>query len=396
MNKEEIKKSYYYTDIEPKYNSLDEIIAICIRFLHEGGDRLINAIEMRGWDVYDIEQLTLYIMESRHKMEKELFWLKKYEAGFIEDFATNHNDYYNSVAVILQHIRSHTAPFKKLLKKTCSTRHPNKAKCQQYNISPKSVMTESVLASGTYQRSLFDINDPIYPSQVSGLNSELKKFFAAEEGCMRICKKMLDDEEKVRKDPNKSVYSLNVYRRKAAERLRNQILLITDDAIEMLKGICPAYKCFGNYSNETAFAQEEFHKHNVADMDHFCLIEMATAMQKDQLSSDELANWGNNPLLVMKIRSVILHFDELLPDYFTHKMMGRFQYYFCKWALPDKIKRATTYFIANYQGKWKVSKYAAVNAHGQEYYKNNEEVAQFNRAIAELLKREGLFDSQTA
>lgn len=385
-NKEELTRAYYYTDIEPTLDNLHEIIRICETFSNEGGDRLMCAMSMRKWDIDEIERLTVYIVQSRQKMETELTRLRKYKEDFNDMFATDHNNYYNSVADLLSHIRSHTSPLKNILKKTCDRKHPNKKDCQRYKIKPKQVRKESVFATGTYQKPIFSINDPSTPPQVSGLFNELKMFFDDEKECMRICVDVLNEEAEIRKDPVMSKYVLDKYRRKAFEKLRGQIMLISDDTISLLKEITPAYRCFMNYATDEAFAQEEFHKHNVTDMDHFCLIELAVAKQKNRLDNDELANWGDNPTWVKKIKYVIKHFDELLPKYFTHKMMGRFQYYFCKWALPGNISNATKYFNKHYEGKYKVSKYGAVNSHGKEYDQHSAEVKDFNSAIQTLLK----------
>ena len=218
-NKDEIKLSYYYTDIEPTLDNLHEIIKICETFMKEGGDRLMCAMDMRKWDIDEIERLAVYIVQSRQKMETELNRLRKYKEDFNDMFATDHNNYYNSVADLLSHIRSHTSPLKNLLKKTCSRRHPNKKDCKHYNIKPKSVRKESVLASGSYQKPVFNIDDPTTPAQVSGLFHELKKFFADEKECMEICVEVLNEEAEIRKDPVKSKYVLDKYRRKAFEKL---------------------------------------------------------------------------------------------------------------------------------------------------------------------------------
>ena len=346
-NKDEIKQSYYYTDIEPTLDNLHEIIRICETFMKEGGDRLMCAMGLRKWDIDEIERLAVYIVQSRQKMETELIRLRKYKEDFNDMFATDHNNYYNSV---------------------------------------KSVRKESVLASGSYQKPIFSIDDPTTPAQVSGLFRELKKFFADEKECMEICVVVLDEEAEIRKDPVKSKYVLDKYRRKAFEKLRGQIMLISDDMISTLKEITPAYQCFKNFATDEAFAQEEFHKHNVTDMDHFCLIELAVSKQKNKLENDELANWGDNPSWVKKIRYVIKHFDELLPNDFSHKKMGQYEYYFCKWALPQNISNATKYFIKHYNGKWKVSKYGAVNSHSKDYDQHSDEVKNFHAAIHTLLK----------
>ena len=270
--KEEIRQAYYYTDIEPTLENLHEIIRICEIFIKEGGDRLMCAMDMRKWDLDEIERLAVYIVQSRQKMETELNRLRKYQYDFNDMFATDHNDYYNSVAIMLKHIRSHTSPLKTLLKKTCNHKHPNQKVCQRHHIKPKSVRKESVLASDTYQKPIFSIDDPTTPAQVSGLFRELKKFFADEKECMEICVKVLNEEAEIRKDPVKSKYVLDKYRRKAFEKLRGQIMLISDDTISTLKEITPAYQRFKSFATDEAFAQEEFHKHNITDMDHFCLI----------------------------------------------------------------------------------------------------------------------------
>ena len=392
IKEEEIKQSYYYTDIEPTLENLNDIIGICETFMKEGGDRLMCALGMRKWDIDEIERLSVYIVESRQKMEKELHQLNRYKREFNDMFATNHNDYYNSVANILEHIRSHTRPLKELLKKTCNRKHPNKNTCKRYNIKPKSVRKESVLASDTYQRQIFGIDDPTTPTQVSGLFRELNKFFADEKKCMEICKEVLKEEEDIRRDPVKSKYVLDKYRRRAFEKLRGVIMLITDDTIDTLIDINPTYQRYQNYSTDEAFAQEEFHKPNVPEMDQFCVIEFGVAKRKYQLDNDEIANWGKNPNWIKKIRYIVKHFDELLPDYFNHKMMGKFQFYFCKWALPGNIKKGNEYFIKHYKGNLKVSQYAAVNNHGKNYDQHSEEVKNFHKAIDILLKRNNMLE----
>ena len=178
--KEEIRQAYYYTDIEPTLENLHDIIRISDIFIKEGGDRLMCAMDMRKWDLDEIERLTVYIIQSRQKMETELNRLKRYQEDFNYKFATDHNDYYNSVEIMLRRIRSHTSPLKNLLKNTCSRKHPNSKACRRYNIKPKSVRKESVLVSDTYQKPVFGIDDPTTPAQVAGLFHELNKFFANE------------------------------------------------------------------------------------------------------------------------------------------------------------------------------------------------------------------------
>lgn len=152
-------------------------------------------------------------------------------------------------------------------------------------------------------------------------------------------------------------------------------MLIPKDIVEVLKEINPAYMSYQKYASDEGFAQGEYHKHQIADMDQFCVIEHLVS--PDNITIEEKALWGNNPKTIKKIKYVISHFDELLPPDFRHKNMGLYEYIFCKWALQNNVKKALEYFIAHYKGMHKVVKYAAVNKHGVDYDKNSEIVKKF-------------------
>lgn len=44
--------------------------------------RMIGAMDMRKWNLDEIERLTVYIIQSRQKMETELNRLKRYQEDF--------------------------------------------------------------------------------------------------------------------------------------------------------------------------------------------------------------------------------------------------------------------------------------------------------------------------
>lgn len=266
MDKKEIKNSYYYTDIEPQLEVLQQIIKICDEFEKDGGDKLACALSMKRWNLDEISRLSSYLLQTQHKMEEEVRRLEFVKGYFNQEYATDHNDCANSTAELLRKIRSHTKPLKEVLKRFCTRKHPNAKERQRYNIKPQSVRDKSALARGDYQRDLFPEH---FPKQVADLLTELQLFFAAEKRCMTICTDLLEEEAEIKKSPERSKYILDIYRKKAFEKLKNQIILITDDTIEMLMEITPAFQQYSKYASDEAFAQEEFHKHNVADMDHF-------------------------------------------------------------------------------------------------------------------------------
>ena len=136
---------------------------------------------------------------------------------------------------------------------------------------------------------------------------------------MELCTSILTEEMEIRKDPVRSKYLLDIYRRKAYKRMKSLIMLIPKDIVEVLKGINPAYISYQKYASDEGFAQGEYHKHHIADMDQFCVIEHLTS--PGNITIEEKALWGNNPKTIKKIKYVISHFDELLPSDFRQKNM---------------------------------------------------------------------------
>ncbi len=374
---EKCRKAYYHTDIEPTLDRLQQVTDIVSNFEAEGADRLQSALSMKFMDVADIERFTEYIAQACDKMEKELLRLKKYEKDFNQEFATDHNNYYNSVSVLLGKMRSHMSPLKNILKKFCPTRHPTAAQCAALDLPAKSVYESSMLSKGAYERNLFDLST--YPDAVQGLFTVLLNFFKAEEECMNLCMGILEEENDIREDPVRSWASLEKYRRKAYGRLGNQLMLFTEDILQNLKSITPAYRCREDFATEELFAQHEFHKHNRADMDHYFLIEAMT--ETEDITNEEKVLWGNNPKTVKRIRYVVAHFDDLLPAGFKQKSMGLYEYIFSQWAYPDNVKKAVEYFIAHYDGQYHTVKYGAANKQSVNYDRNSDIVKNFNSCI---------------
>lgn len=142
--KEKCLQAYYHTDIEPTLDRLNQIKDIVSNFEKNGANRLTCALEMKHKDLDEIEKLSEFIAQAREKMEKELERLKKFEPTFNNQFATDHNNYYNSVSEVLRHIRSHLSPLKIILKKFCPRKHPTVQECETYKILPKSVIDASL------------------------------------------------------------------------------------------------------------------------------------------------------------------------------------------------------------------------------------------------------------
>lgn len=387
MDKDEIRKAYLNTDIEPSIKNLDKIITICEKFPTEGSDRFMNALSIRNWDLDEVKKLSEKLFEATQTLAKEKKRLDQYQKDFINSFATDHNKYFSTVELLMNRIRSYTSLLKTLLHKTCSNKRPTKLERNLFGIQRIAVLDASALATDEYQTSCIKITDPSIPEEIRTLYDEISSFFEDLNECVRLCKEILNVEANTRNNPELCKAYLDNYRKKAFEKLKNQIMLFSEDILIDLTNLNPAYKDYISSADDATFAQKNYHRHNSAVMDHFCLIQKMQAMYNHNLENDEIANWGTDPMLVKKIRYVCEHFDELLPDDFRQKAMGRYQYYFCRWVPQISIKKANDYFVKHYRGNWNTSKYAAVNAHAIEYLSKKDEVDAFESAIQLLLSK---------
>ena len=374
---QEIQKSYYYKDFDPTLDNLNKVMKIIENYGDHGAQQLMYALQMNNIDIDEIDRLSIYIVDARERLEKELKRVKQFEKTFNQEFATDHNGYYNAVAELLRKMRSHLSVLKMVLSKTCPRKHPNKNVCHKYNIPSKSIYDKSMLALTDYQEDAFGLSS--YPDEVNGLHTELLKLFNAENECFTICHNIIEEEEEIRKDPHWAKCLLDKYRNKAYKRLRSSIMLVSKEAIETLKTITPSYLSYQQASSEENFAANDFHEHNVIDMDHFCLIEL---MEKDnEFTDEEYALFGKAPETIRKVKKAIACFDDCLPDDFTKKKLGEYQYMFCKWAMPNNIKGMNEYLMKHYTGKYQLRKYGGVNKHSSKYDKNSPEVTVFYSRI---------------
>ena len=374
---EQIKNTYYYKDFDPTLDNLNKVMKIIENYGDHGAQQLMYALQMNHIDIEEIDRLSIYIVDARERLEKELKRVKQFEKTFNQEFATDHNGYYNAVAELLRKMRSHLSVLKMVLSKTCPRKHPNKNVCHKYNIPSKSIYDKSMLAFTDYQEDAFGL--PSYPDEVNGLHTELLKLFNAENECFAICHSIIMEEEAIKKDPQRAKYLLDKYRRKTYQHFKNIVMLITNEYIEELKTITPSYISYQKSSSEENFAANDFHEHNIADMEHFCLIEL---MEKDnEFTNEEYALFGKSPETIRKVKKAIACFDNCLPDDFKTSKLGEYQYMFCKWAMPNNIKGMNEYLMKHYTGKYQLRKYGGVNKHSSKYDKNSPEVTDFHSRI---------------
>lgn len=378
---------FYKPIIEPTQHTLDSIRGISENFSREGLKRVVSAVLMKGYDVDDLERLTIYVIDSVAKMKRERVFFDRFKADYISRFATEFNGYFKLIQEELKHLRSHIATLKQLMTRFCPPNHPNKEECRKYGIEAKDSLAVSALAQTTYQPDMFGIES--CPPQVSALYNELKEFFGMMKDCIDECELLIAKEEQLRNNPLACEYILDRYFEDYDRRCGNMASRMTRNTVEALMETNPTYKASKNYADKQAFAQNEYHKHSVVDMDDFCLIEINNAKTGNNISDAEYALWKDNIDTITKVRLVVGDFDTLLPEKSAkQKGIGTlYVYAFCKWAKGDNVKAVLEYFRENYRGTkiTSVPKYSTVSSQSAAYAKSDMK-KQFAEGVQQLLE----------
>ena len=69
---EQIKNTYYYKDFDPTLDNLNKVMKIIENYGDHGAQRLMYALQMNHIDIEEIDRLSIYIVDARERLEKEL------------------------------------------------------------------------------------------------------------------------------------------------------------------------------------------------------------------------------------------------------------------------------------------------------------------------------------
>lgn len=377
----EIQKKYYLNDLDQTFENLVELLSVTKKFKEEGFDRMVSMVHLRKRTPDEICRLSNYLIEARAKMEKEYGRAEMYSQNYIQDYATNINGYYDSVKIAFEKSRSHVSPFKTLMQKGRYGNHPSPRECEIYNIQPKELIESSVMGNAPCELAMFPLEEQ--PKEVRNLYEQLKLFFDALEKCLNLCLSMIEKETQVKESPIDSYERLDFQRQKDWEKQKDVVYLISDATIDYLKDNNPIYQDRLKYASEQDFAPFGYHKYNQTEMQHFDLIDLYEIQKKGGYTGLELSLWNKQYDVIKKVRVIVKEFDNLLPPSFITRDIGRYMYYFCRWAKNNNIKGACEYFTQNYDGKYskRLVKYESVHSHHRNFNDQHVDYRQFLERI---------------
>lgn len=368
---------------------LDVILDAVIKF---NADRFLYALKYKNWDEGYIERMSKETSLYKSRLEQEYIKLKEFSKNFNKEFTTVNNACFDSALILLRKIRSGISETKRIYEKYCPRARQEKAYSYLSDINrPVSAYRYSYISTDTYQLSLFQFEG--YPPCIRGLYNEMEKFFQLLIQSIRLCKSVLLDEQKIKKDSKYCKYLYDKFKEKFLKEIRC-ILKQLPSAQEALTAMDnPAIASRNSYDNDEAWAPVGFHQFNINDVKLLVAKQELDEQAMSNMTSLERRLFGNDQDKAFRCRYVIQHFDECLPEDYSKKKLDAkaiqmlFQYFGIQHGcVKDAVRYFESIYTNIYGHKYEMVKYAAISAYKDRVKKDEKgEYKTFVRRVEKLL-----------
>ena len=313
-------------------------------------ERFAVAMCYKDWNETEIEIMAREVSEYRIKLEKEHLKLMEFAQTFNKEFVTDNNQCFNTALKLLRKLRCGISEAKRIYRKFCP--RPPRQRCY-YTATPTrkpSAFDYSYLAIGSFQLSLFPLDSEIHPPCVRGLYHELGKFFHQLSLSLALCMKVMEDEEKIRKDKEHCNFLYEKFKKEVMKEMCHYLSLFPSEAECFQAAKNPVIASLNNYASIKAWAPYGFHNFCKNDVKTLVIKEVLEEEKRGKITKEELLLFGNEPERIDKIRNIIYHFDELMPDNFQRqKLDGKTIAMFMRWCGITHEEGFVNYFNQKYQ-----------------------------------------------
>lgn len=375
---------FYTTKIDDPEKGLNIIALAVAKFNPE---RFLYAIEYKSYDEVELELMACYVADCRVKLEAEYTRLLKFSKEFNKEFVTVNNKCFNTALTLLRKMRSGMSKTKKIFLKFCPRARREDVRNVIGNM-PVSAYDYSYISANIYPLPLFKFDT--YPPCVSGLYNEMEKFFILFAQCANLCKSVLAEEEKIRKDKRYCYFLFIEFKNKVIEEIAGMISLFNKDSKDLSEEANSAIASRNKYDNDEAWSPFGFHKFDQNDVKKLVIKQVIDEESATGLSKTEILLFGNDKEKVERVKHVISIFDDLMPDGYNKKKLPAktvqmfLQYFGVRKGLE---KEAVKYFFEKYMenplAKYESVSYQAVSNYKEEVEKDRQ--GEF-KAFVEKLK----------
>lgn len=309
----------------------------------------VNIVVYRIFDQAEIHETTQTV--SRLNFEIELGWwdLQYKKIGFVNSWATDHNDFFSTAMENLDEISRYILPIAKhaVAASLYSSYYEN------VNSNPGDVQELALASSCNGNAVQGSFGDNSYPPEVKNLISNIMRFLELHSQCCHFCKETLQEEFHVmfNDDVTESLY--NLFASKALGFAEVAAPYFSADKVEELKRTLRIYQDYRKRNCSKEFAFFGYHRYTPEEVNQFIMI-LYFELENNIFTptQEEISIFGNNGEKILQCRYIIRHFDELLPASVSgkSKLDGATVDMFIRWADTGygKYNKTLLYFNREY------------------------------------------------
>ena len=307
------------------------------------------ALQYKNYDENKLTKMIEEVSEYRKKLEKEHERLLDFSKTFNKSFVTDNNRCFDTGLKLLRKLRSGISEVKKIYKKFCPRWSKRYSSYLAKTNKRPSAYEYSYFNEKEFQLSFWGLEDA--PTCVQELYKEISNFFFQLNLSMSLCMQVIRDEEAIRKDPQYCNFLYNQFKEEVMIGYADMIMLISPDSVFLSAENNPAIASLTRYSNPEAWASHGFHNYSKTEVKHLVIKQALEDKKNKNLNIKETALFGDDIQMIEKIKGIIFHFDELLPeDYKRKKIEAKYIVWFMKWGgiADNKTELFVSYFKEQY------------------------------------------------
>lgn len=350
----------------------------------------VNIVVYRIFDQAEIHETTQTV--SRLNFEIEQGWqdLRYNKIGFVNSWATDHNDFFKTAMENLDEMSQYIVPIAEHI--IAASGYSPSDEIGNSNPGDVQELALAPLLNGNAVQGLFWDNS--YPPEVKNLISNITRFLGLYYQCRHFCQETLLEEFDVILNDDVTVRLYNLFARKAFDFAKVATKYFSADKVEEQKRTLRIYQDYRKRNCFKEFAFFGYHKYTPEEVNQFIMI-LHFEFQNNIFTptQEEISIFGEKQK-EEEMRYIIQHFDDLLPLNMIQTEFAFYQYALAKWA-DVPVKGFVEFFNQEYTGKWKATKTSNVYNQNMKHNKKSDKVKDFEFAIKNLLNSKKEHTSQT-
>lgn len=319
-----------------------------------------------------LERMRLQISNVSNRLEEEYVILEEFGKTFNQRFTTHHNNCFSSAMTLLKKIRAGLTTMVRVYRDFAPNNYAAMQSANK-NVKHLDLYSRSAMAGSMYAKPLFDVS--AFSPEVRKLFDTMMHFMNIMGNSFRLCEDILEEEQHIREDAyecHKLYTQFKDEHRRLIKDMINSINLASHDFLEENN---PAIYLHNHAENEMIFSQKGFHYLSISATTALASKEIVEEALRGEFTKEELLLFREDRQKIHRVRYIISHFDDYLPEGFRRKIIPAV-YVACMmwWCQPSEDKGFVLYFKTTYEkagGLHKPPSNPAVNQNKRQDWKKD-------------------------